>query len=1070
MKPEKKYPSLPALLLFSGILPFTARAAEPVPLPYVSQIGLDSQRQLVVRARVSAGFKHAVLEASSDPRNGVWESMIAGPMDGKNALVTFTMPEPGPFALVRVRVGSKTEVPAAKHSASNHYAVEYLPDDGGNGGNNNGGNEGSNGGYNGGNPGPTTEDEQIGHLLNRVAYGPSARSVDMVKSLGIKNYLEQQLNPSSVEETDTRLNNRQSTYYLPTIPGTETFVVKMDSHWSYFKGTQEPPADWKGMDFDDTTWLKGQAGFGYGDGDDSTVLEDAQAIDGKPGYLSVYVRQSFQVDDPSKFTNTRLRVFYDDGFVAYLNGTEIARANVAGSPPKYNVKATASGGNVDDDTVEADIDIQGKISGLLKPGRNVLAVQVHNNELTSSDFSLNVGLFHAPDATVPVIRGLMPLQDMVHARGIYSNRQLQTVLADFWQNHFCTDYDKLADYLYDLPQYRRLASSDAAQSLIRRQIAVECANMELAEYEFFTKNALGNFGDLLLFSATSPAMLIYLDNVDNLKAAPNENYAREILELYTFGVDNRYTQTDIEQLAKCFTGWGIRKVRPEARKLFPESARNPYTTPSLTVAETRPVLELGAGWRYFKGLSEPSPNGQKQATTDWTKPEFNDSSWTSGASGIGYGDNDDATNLTDMKGKYLSVYARREFTWTPPTAEEEPLLEIAYDDGYVAYLNGVEIGRSRGMRNGGSPTKFDYKSDVGHEVTEEPDIIPLRKFADIMRPAPEKNVLAIQVHNNSIDSGDLSMLPKISHRRYTADSIELTSSAGLWTFRFDPEQHSTTEKVLFKGSPYEIPIPANRLGAEGVQDALQVIDAMVKHPSTSEFIVLKLVNKFVSDEISLETYGSRTAPADLLKAVDDGIRAWRSTTPQGNITTVMRAILDPDKRASAFWTGRAFRTKVKTSLEFLNSAVRALDGTLVNNSLRARNEAMGMVVFQRDEPNGYAESGYYWMDTQALLERQKFTQALAINQQSTSASTWNIDATMSQYGLKTASSLVDFLNARIFQGTLTEEGKAVVLEFANTDETGKASPVDSMTDKTKKQQRLREMIGLLLAAPEFQFQ
>ena len=68
-------------------------------------------------------------------------------------------------------------------------------------------------------------------------------------------------------------------------------------------------------------------------------------------------------------------------------------------------------------------------------------------------------------------------------------------------------------------------------------------------------------------------MLIYLDNVLNRVGEPNENYAREILELYAFGVDNRYTQKDIEELSRCFTGWQIRKVRPDQVLSFPQSAR-----------------------------------------------------------------------------------------------------------------------------------------------------------------------------------------------------------------------------------------------------------------------------------------------------------------------------------------------------------------------------------------------------------------------------------------------------------------------------------------------------------------
>jgi uncharacterized protein (DUF1800 family) len=75
------------------------------------------------------------------------------------------------------------------------------------------------------------------------------------------------------------------------------------------------------------------------------------------------------------------------------------------------------------------------------------------------------------------------------------------------------------------------------------------------------KHTLGKFGDLLLASAQSPAMLVYLDNHLNVKGVPNENYAREIMELHSLGVDGGYTQKDVQELARVLTGWTIKQPR-----------------------------------------------------------------------------------------------------------------------------------------------------------------------------------------------------------------------------------------------------------------------------------------------------------------------------------------------------------------------------------------------------------------------------------------------------------------------------------------------------------------------------
>jgi uncharacterized protein (DUF1800 family) len=81
---------------------------------------------------------------------------------------------------------------------------------------------------------------------------------------------------------------------------------------------------------------------------------------------------------------------------------------------------------------------------------------------------------------------------------------------------------------------------------------------EYTENRFFRKQALGNFADLLEYSAKSQSMLIYLDNYASKKEDPNENYARELLELHTLGEDAGYTQKDVENTSKIFSGWTIR--------------------------------------------------------------------------------------------------------------------------------------------------------------------------------------------------------------------------------------------------------------------------------------------------------------------------------------------------------------------------------------------------------------------------------------------------------------------------------------------------------------------------------
>ena len=167
------------------------------------------------------------------------------------------------------------------------------------------------------------------------------------------------------------------------IPPLPSLPIAKGNTWRYFKGTQEPPSDWNSIGFDDSGWAMGPSGFGYGDSDDATVLNDMQS-----GYISVYLRKEFTVADPSAVTTLELSMDYDDSFVAYLNGIPVARANVTGTPPAYTVAADsdheASAGNSSPQPVEYfSID-----PALLVAGTNVLAIQGHNKSIDSSDFSL----------------------------------------------------------------------------------------------------------------------------------------------------------------------------------------------------------------------------------------------------------------------------------------------------------------------------------------------------------------------------------------------------------------------------------------------------------------------------------------------------------------------------------------------------------------------------------------------------------------------------------------------------------------------------------------------------------
>jgi hypothetical protein len=122
------------------------------------------------------------------------------------------------------------------------------------------------------------------------------------------------------------------------------------------------------------------------------------------------------------------------------------------------------------------------------------------------------------------------LQDEVVVRAIYSNRQLQEVLAEFWRNHFCVDISR------EEQKTRSWAATNYEATVIRPHL-------------------FGYFKDMVFNSAKHAAMLDYLDNQLSRANNWNENYARELMELHTVGVDRGYSDYDVIELSKVLTGW-----------------------------------------------------------------------------------------------------------------------------------------------------------------------------------------------------------------------------------------------------------------------------------------------------------------------------------------------------------------------------------------------------------------------------------------------------------------------------------------------------------------------------------
>ena len=184
-------------------------------------------------------------------------------------------------------------------------------------------------------------------------------------------------------------------------------LIPDGGNWKYLKGLKlqetdpDPPSvpvdAWRSAGFGDATWLEGPAPIGFDTPENpafKTVLDDMLNT-----YMTVFYRKEFDLPSKTGVDRLVLKLGYDDGFVAYLNGTEVARKNVRAGLESYLDKASATtetkfGSDRD------EFDLTGFIKETLKEGKNVLAVQVHNAIISSNDCGFAPSLLYRTEKTI----------------------------------------------------------------------------------------------------------------------------------------------------------------------------------------------------------------------------------------------------------------------------------------------------------------------------------------------------------------------------------------------------------------------------------------------------------------------------------------------------------------------------------------------------------------------------------------------------------------------------------------------------------------------------------------------
>ncbi len=509
---------------------------------------------------------------------------------------------------------------------------------------------------------------------------------------------------------------------------------------------------WTAPGFDDGAWREGFTGVGYdtqGSYDELIALDVESEMNSVNG--SVLLRLPFEMANGADgVVRMTLRMKYDDGFVAYLNGSEIARANAPGSPA-WNSVATAA--HRDNEAIQfVEFDVSASI-GELASGTNVLAIHGLNDSVESSDMlvvpELVAVAFPSPPVSI-LVSDRSPARVLVPAAGGDAPGWTQRVFDDAgWRLG-------IAGIGYDLiDTYRSLIGIDIEDEMWNRNAGVYIRFPFLMgtspRLEALTLRMKYDDGFVAYLNGTEVARANAPTRLGWRTPATTSHRDTEAMEFVDFDVSG--------SLGAIVPGENVLAVHG-----LNDSADS---SDMLIVAQLKAVGDLGPLPPFaLLEAGAPAralvPAGAEDAP-GWTRSDFDDGSWQQGATGVGYdlvseNSYDEFIGLEvgdRMHDRNGSVYFRVPFYIANPAGLQSLSLRMKYDDGFVAYLNGREVQR----RNAPAQPAWNSTATRAHRdseavVFEDFDLSSLRSTL-----VAGENVLAIHGLNDAATSSDLLLLP-----------------------------------------------------------------------------------------------------------------------------------------------------------------------------------------------------------------------------------------------------------------------------------------------------------------------
>ena len=580
-------------------------------------------------------------------------------------------------------------------------------------------------------------------------------------------------------------------------------LILFSDEWLYLDDGSDQGVAWRATDFNDEEWFSGDSPLGYGlFGDRSPLTLISFGDDSDNKYPTTYFRNVFNIEDPLLVESLVLNLEVDDGAIVYINGNEVLRFR-ADAIGDHNDYASLAIGGVDE--VVSQFELTEGIGSILQKGFNVIAVEVHQANGTSSDSWLNLSM--SAKLRIP---GLSD-SDHFYLTGdqLFINKSVTeagraegdsftvpVVSIDDLGNEFSGQVSiAVGPNSKSPPDSIILSSQELLEQQASGQVIGQLSgrdpegdtitfavfpNPDYLDNQFFTIN--GN--ELVTITSVDfdevSEFLILITAVDSTGLQYSEEFSIDVLRFEEPPTDIVLQPNLVGINAEDGDVIGtLQAIDPN------EGQEHVFEIGPWPVEIGAPVIPFGSTWSF---LDDGSDQG-----TAWRALNFDDAEWKVGVAELGYGDGDEATvvgfvdtdPLTAGVQKNATTYFRHIFE-IDEASSEGYLFRIVYDDATLIHINGITVAGSQSLPD---DTQFDTFSQVTSNDNE------LTVFINIppgLINAGE-NIIAVEVHQANETSSDMSFdfelvpLIGVSYQDYfTVEDNELKVTGSISELGIEP--------------------------------------------------------------------------------------------------------------------------------------------------------------------------------------------------------------------------------------------------------------------------------------------